>query len=89
MPKHSSNPRENFMRRILKDDTYEFCKRAPESDLHALWECGIAQDIWTGSSIHLQKCTQGQGNVQGLFEDLLRRLSKAKFEFFIIWAWFI
>lgn len=53
MPKHSSNPRENVMRRILKDDTYEFCKRAPESDLHALWECGIAQDIWTGSSIHL------------------------------------
>ena len=66
----------------------ELCKKAPKSGLHVLWECGVAQDVWAGSSIRLQKCIQGLEDVIQLFEDLLSRLSATEFELFLVQAWF-
>ena len=40
---------------IIDNDRCELCKQAPKSVLHMLWECRVAQDIWTGSMRHLQK----------------------------------
>lgn len=76
-------------RKIIKDTCCELCKRAPENGLHALWECGVAQGIWVGSLVKLQKCTQGQGDVLQLFADLLKRLFTDEFELFLVLAWFI
>ena len=59
-----------------------------ESGLHVLWECGIAQDVWAGSFIRLQKGIQGLEDVIQLFEDLRNRLSTNEFELFLVQAWF-
>ena len=56
---------------IIEDGICELRKKAPKSGLHVLWECGVAQDVWAGSSIRLQKCIQGLEDVIQLFEDLL------------------
>ena len=36
--------------RIFEDDSCEVCSLAKETRYHALWECGLAQDIWAGCS---------------------------------------
>ena len=33
---------------------------------HALWKCGMAQDVWAGCSIQLQKCLSGQNDIMQL-----------------------
>ncbi|KAL0009952.1 hypothetical protein SO802_005060 [Lithocarpus litseifolius] len=76
-------------RKIIENTCCELCKRAPKNGIRALWECGVAQGIWAGSLVKLQKCTQGQGDVLQLFDDLLKRLSTEEFELFLVLAWFI
>lgn len=44
-----------FRRKVVNEDCCEQCKKAPESVLHVLWECGVAQDVWVGCSGRLQK----------------------------------
>ena len=77
------------LRRILEDDGCILCSRMAETGIHALWECGVAQDVWAGSFIRLQKCIQGLEDVIQLFEDLLSRMSTTEFELFLVQAWFI
>ena len=72
---------------IVEDGICELCKKAPLSGLHVLWECGVAQDVWAGSFIRLQKCIQGLEDVIQLFE--LSRMSTTEFELFLVQAWFI
>ena len=50
-------------KRIIQDSTYEFCKSNSKTGIHALWDCGVAQDIWDGCSIRLQKCSVGQADM--------------------------
>lgn len=78
-----------FKRKIVADDTCILCKSAPESGLHALWECGVARDVWAGSVMKLQKFVVGQYDVLNLFEELLLRLNREEFELFLVQAWFI
>ena len=35
-------------KRIIEDNRCEGCKTEPEIEIHALWNCGVAQDIWAG-----------------------------------------
>ena len=52
--------RSNLARcKILADDRCGVCLQAKESGYHVLWECGLAQDIWAGSSRRLQKGVPG------------------------------
>ena len=82
--------RVNLVRRkIIEDDSCELCKCAPENGIHALWECGVACGIWAGSSMKLQKFTQGQGDILQLFAELLQRLSTEEFENFLVVSWLI
>ena len=46
-------------KRIIEDNYCEACKTEPEIEIHALWNCGVAQDIWAGWSARLQKCHVG------------------------------
>ena len=44
-------------RNIIGENLCLCCQRAPETVIHAIWECPVAQDVWAGSSIMMQKCT--------------------------------
>ncbi|XP_023919200.1 uncharacterized protein LOC112030766 [Quercus suber] len=76
-------------RKILDDDRCHCCKRFAETTIHAVWDCGVAQDIWAGSITPLQKWSTSYHNFRSLFESLMERLSKAELEFFLVQAWLI
>ena len=54
-----------------------------------LWECYAAQDVWAGSLVRIQKIPDGQSDTLQLFEELMVRLTKSKFELFFVQAWLI
>lgn len=82
--------KENLFRsKIAANDTCTLCKSAPESELHSLWECGVARDVWADSVMKLQKFVVGQYDVLNLFKELLLCLNKEEFELFLVQAWFI
>ncbi|XP_023913519.1 uncharacterized protein LOC112025085 [Quercus suber] len=56
-------------KRIIQDSTCEFCKSNSKTGIHALWDCEVAQDIWAGCSIRLQKCYVGQADMIQLMEE--------------------
>ena len=60
-----------------------------EFALHAIWECGVAQDVWAGCAISLQKCTIVFHDIVVLFEHLLDRISTSDFEVFLVQVWLI
>ncbi|XP_075659072.1 uncharacterized protein LOC142628932 [Castanea sativa] len=76
-------------KRIKEDNRCEACKTEPKTEVHALWNYGVAQDIWADCSIRLQKCCGGHDDVLQLMEDLITRLSTEELELFIVQAWFI
>ena len=75
----------------MANNTCELCKFDQESGIHALWECGVARDVWASSVVKLQKFWGGGGqqDVIQLFEELLVRLEVEELELFIVQAWFI
>ena len=77
------------LRKIVEDDGCMLCSRRAETGIHALWECAVAKDVWSGSVIRLQKCGQGQQDVLHLFQELLGKLSTAEFELFLVQSWII
>lgn len=76
-------------RKIIQDNLCQCCEREPETGVHALWECGAAQDVWAGSITCLQKLQTSQCDMMELFVWLFDRLSKSEIEVFIVQAWFI
>ena len=76
-------------RRIMVNDTRELCKSASETGVYALWECGVAKDVWVGSSVRLQKHVGGQRDSMQLFKEVQDRLSRGEFELFLAQAWLI
>ena len=82
--------RVNLVRRkIIAERGCQCGKKVPESALHAIWECGVAQDVWASCAISLEKCTTVFHDIVVLFESLLDRLSIAEFEVFLVQAWLI
>ena len=48
--------RDNLMlRKIVEEDGCMLCSRGAETRIHALWECAVAKDEWSGSMIRLQR----------------------------------
>lgn len=47
-------------RKIILDNECHCCKRVPENAVHAIWECGAAQDVWATSIGVLQKVSINQ-----------------------------
>ncbi|XP_075670478.1 uncharacterized protein LOC142640297 [Castanea sativa] len=62
-------------------------KTEPETEIHALWNCGVAQDIWACCSARLQKCQVGQDDMLQLWEELIARLTIDELELFLVQAW--
>lgn len=50
-------------KQIIQDNRYEACKIELEILIHALWNCGMAQDVWAGCSALLQNCPVGQDDM--------------------------
>ena len=66
------------------------CKRFPETTIHALWECGVAQDVWARCSHRtFQKGLTDQDNMMQLFENLMHKLPKDVLELFLVQGWLI
>ena len=76
-------------RKILENVMCHCCKRFAETALHAMWDCGAAQDVWAGSITSLQKWSTSCHDFRGLFEALMDRLQKEKLEIFLVQAWLI
>ena len=76
-------------RKIVEDNSGDFCRQGAESILHVLWECGVAQDVWAGSKVCSQKCTTGRGDILQLIEDLMARLTVDDMELFFVQCWVI
>uniref|UniRef100_A0A7N2RFA1 Reverse transcriptase zinc-binding domain-containing protein n=1 Tax=Quercus lobata TaxID=97700 RepID=A0A7N2RFA1_QUELO len=82
--------RDNLVhRRIIDDDTCELCKSTSETVIHALWECGVARDVWASSLVKRQKCAGGQQDSMQLFEEMQGRLTREELELFLVQAWLI
>ena len=77
----------SMKQRVISEDTCEACEQFPETSLHLLWECGVAQDLWAGCCVQLQKCVQGQEDMIQLMCELLDQLAVDEFELFLVQAW--
>ncbi|XP_075633692.1 uncharacterized protein LOC142606188 [Castanea sativa] len=71
------------------DNRCEVCKIEAETEIHALWNCGVTRDVWAGYSAQLQKCVGGQADVLQLMEELMDCLSTNELEHFLVQAWVI
>ena len=76
-------------RKILENVMCYCCQRFAETTLHAVWECGAAQDVWARSITPLQKWSTSYHDFRGLFEALMDRLQKEELEIFLVQAWLI
>ena len=82
--------RENLARRrIVEDARCGVCLSATETEYHALWECGLAQNVWAGCTRCLQKGRIGHVDMLHLVEEMQGRLSKEELELFWVQSWLI
>lgn len=82
--------KENFSRRkIVKDSRCSLCKQSSESVLHVLWECGVAQDVWVGNRIYVQKCARAHNDIKQLLKDLIGRLTTEDMDLILVQCWII
>ena len=74
-------------RKIIIENTCRCCQQAPETVVHAIWDCLAAQDVWVGSSTMMQKCSTNFTDFMQFFEVLMDRLDATGMELFLIQAW--
>ena len=71
-------------RQVVDDNICLNCTRFLESVIHVLWDCDVAQDMWDGSILKLQKCSHGQSVMIQLIEYLLNQLSLQDLDLFLV-----
>lgn len=76
-------------RKITGDNAYPICTQFPKTEIHALWDCLVAQDVWAGSRIKLQKYPLGPQDMLQIFDYLMDRLDLENVELFLVHAWII
>jgi len=76
-------------RRIIQDNRCKVCKFEAETGIHALWNCGVARDVWASCSACLQKCVGDQAAMLQLMKELIGHLSSDELELFLVQAWII
>ena len=76
-------------RNIIVETGCPICLQSPETEVHVLWECPAAQDVWVGSRTKLQNCPLGQQDMLQLFDYLMNRLEPEEVELFLVQAWML
>ncbi|KAK4573849.1 hypothetical protein RGQ29_031699 [Quercus rubra] len=76
-------------RRIIEDARCGVCFLASETRYHALWECGLAQDVWVCCIRCLQKSRIGHVDMLHLVEDMHGKLTNKELELFWAQSWLI
>ena len=76
-------------RKVVPKSLCHCCQREPEDAVHAIWGCGVAQDVWAGSLTVLQKIRTNHCDFLQLVELLADRLDAIKLELFFIQSWLI
>ena len=80
----------NLVRRhVLQEDKWEICQRCSKSIIHALWDCGAAQDVWAGSVARIQKSGGKVDDFLQLFQVMMAKLSMKELEIFLVQSWLI
>ena len=80
----------NLVRRhVLQEDKCDICQRCSESIIHALWDCGGAQDVWAGSIARIQKSGGKVDDFLQLFQVMMAKLSMEELEIFLVRCWLI
>ena len=80
----------NLVRRhVLQEDKCEICQRCSESIIHALRDCGAAQDVWAGSVARIQKSGGKFDDFMQLFQVMMAKLSTEELEIFLVQSWLI
>lgn len=72
----------------ILDASCDMCE-GPKTSLHALWECGVVQNVWAGSVLCLQKVRQEQEDMLQLTRFMMDRLSLDDLQLFLVQAWLI
>lgn len=76
-------------KQIIQDNRCEACKTEPETVIHALWNCGMAQDVWAGCSALLQNCLVEQDDMLQLMDEVINRLPFDELGQFLVQAWLV
>ncbi|XP_075674966.1 uncharacterized protein LOC142644186 [Castanea sativa] len=76
-------------RNLIVETDCPICLHSPETEVHLLWDCPTAQDVWVGSRTKLQKCSLSQQNILHLFEFLMNKLEPKEMELFLVQAWML
>lgn len=65
-------------RKVVENALCPICHREEETVVHLLWECASASDIWSGSSITLEKSPNAGMDFCHLFASILSRCDATK-----------
>jgi hypothetical protein len=79
--------RVNLRRRgVCEEASCPICLHEEETIEHVIWECASASDVWSGSSIKMQKCRRSEGDFQQILSEVVKRCDQEGVELFMVTA---
>lgn len=88
LPRYYGNEGEPVpSKKLWRINLVSCASRGDESVLHVLWESGVAQDVWAGGKMCMQKCTMISRDIFQLVEDLMNQLQVEDLESFFVQCW--
>ena len=73
-------------RKVLVEDSCNFCLGAIETAQLILWECPSSQDVWSVSDRQIQKRTTGGGSFIEMVVEMMEFLNREEMESFVMTA---
>ncbi|XP_042979926.1 uncharacterized protein LOC122310106 [Carya illinoinensis] len=64
-----------FKRKVVDENSCPLCSREVETNMHVLWECYAANDIWTEDGSRVQKWNRTETDFLKLWESLMQKLN--------------
>ncbi|XP_042974763.1 uncharacterized protein LOC122306401 [Carya illinoinensis] len=67
-----------FKRRVIDNSTCPMCSREEETDIHVLWDCPAAVDVWGEDCSPVRKWGRNFGDFTTLWSELQSKLEEGK-----------